>query len=304
MIIPIIAGPTGVGKTSLSIRLAKKINGEIVSADSMQIYKFMDIGTAKVKDEETEGIPHYLINIKDPTEEYSVAEFSQDARNIILEIIKKGKIPIIVGGTGLYLNALLYGINYEENIDLEYRLKLEKEADENPAKLKELYGELLEIDPEAAKKISPIDSRRIIRALEIYYIGGKTKTKLEKQNRINNLENIEFKLFVLNMDRDKLYQRINNRVEEMLEEGLIGEVKSLEGKFSKTSSQAIGYKEVLMYLDKEITYEEMLELVKQRSRNYAKRQITWFKKNDAIWLDINQKEDALNTMIKEINKEK
>ena len=304
MIIPIIAGPTGVGKTSLSIRLAKKINGEIVSADSMQIYKFMDIGTAKVKDEETEGIPHYLINIKDPTEEYSVAEFSQDARNIILEIIKKGKIPIIVGGTGLYLNALLYGINYEENIDLEYRLKLEKEADENPAKLKELYGELLEIDPEAAKKISSIDSRRIIRALEIYYIGGKTKTKLEKQNRINNLENIEFKLFILNMDRDILYQRINNRVEEMLEEGLIDEVKSLEGKFSKTSSQAIGYKEVLMYLDKEITYEEMLELVKQRSRNYAKRQITWFKKNDAIWLDINQKEDALNTIIKEINKEK
>ena len=240
MIIPIIAGPTGVGKTSLSIRLAKKINGEIVSADSMQIYKFMDIGTAKVKDEETEGIPHYLINIKDPTEEYSVAEFSQDARNIILEIIKKGKIPIIVGGTGLYLNALLYGINYEENIDLEYRLKLEKEVDENPAKLEELYNELLEIDPEAAKKISPIDSRRIIRALEIYYIGGKTKTKLEKQNRINNLENIEFKLFVLNMDRDKLYQRINNRVEEMLEEGLIGEVKSLEGKFSKTSSQADG----------------------------------------------------------------
>ena len=252
MIIPIIAGPTGVGKTALSIQLAKKIDGEIISADSMQIYKFMNIGTAKIKDEETEGIPHYLINIKEPKEEYSVAEFSKDARNQILNIIKKGKTPIIVGGTGLYLNALIYGINYEENIDLDYRKKLEKEIEKNPNKLQELYEKLQEIDIKTANKISPIDSRRIIRALEIYETSGKTKTDTEARNRIAHIEDIQFKIFVLSMEREKLYERINQRVEEMLEEGLVEEVKSLENQFSKTSKQAIGYKEVLMYLNNEI----------------------------------------------------
>lgn len=300
MIIPIIAGPTGVGKTSLSIKLAKEINGEIISADSMQIYRFMDIGTAKIKDEEAEGIPHYLINIKDPIEEYSVAEFSKDAREIIFQIINKGKTPIIVGGTGLYLNALLYNINHEDNVDFNYRNKLEEEIKDNPEKLQELYETLRKIDPETVEKISKTDSKRVIRALEIFHVTRKTKTEIEKLNRTSELENIKFKIFVLNMDRNELYERINYRVEQMLEEGLIEEVQSLKEQFSKTSKKAIGYKEVLMFLENEISYEEMKELIKQRSRNYAKRQITWFRKNEAIWLDSKEQDKALNQIIKEI----
>ncbi len=300
MIIPIIAGPTGVGKTALSIQLAKKINGEIISADSMQIYKFMDIGTAKIKSEETNGIPHYLINIKEPTDEYSVANFSRDAKDKILDIVKRNKNPIVVGGTGLYLNSLLYGIKYEDNIDLDYRKTLEEKIKNNPEELEKLYEELKSIDFQTAEKISPIDSRRIIRALEIFKTTGETKSEIETKNRMNNFENIEFKLFVLNMDREELYERINKRVDLMLEEGLVEEVKTLKNKFSKTSGQAIGYKEVLMYLDNEISYEEMVDIIKQRSRNYAKRQITWFKKNNAIWLDANNREESLKKILQEI----
>lgn len=299
MIIPVIGGPTGVGKTSISIKLAKQINGEIISADSMQIYKCMDIGTAKVTEAEAEGIKHHLIDIRETNEEYSVAEFSQDAREIIKDIISRGKHPIIVGGTGLYLNSLIYGINFEENIDLEFRNKLEKEVKENPEKLEELYNKLKEIDIETAEKISSIDSRRIIRALEIFETTGKTKSFVEKENR-EKLDELEFQLFVLNMDRDELYHRINIRVDKMFEEGLLEEVKSLEGKFSKTSAQAIGYKEVVSYLQNEIDYKEMVEIIKQRSRNYAKRQFTWFRKNNAIWLDATDQDESLKTIIENI----
>lgn len=299
MIIPVIGGPTGVGKTSISIKLAKQINGEIISADSMQIYKCMDIGTAKVTEAEAEGIKHHLIDIRETDEEYSVAEFSQDAREIIKDIILRGKHPIIVGGTGLYLNSLIYGINFEENIDLEFRNKLEKEVEENPEKLEELYNKLKEIDIETAEKISSIDSRRIIRALEIFETTGKTKSIVEKENR-EKQDDLKFQLFVLNMDRDDLYHRINVRVDKMLEEGLLEEVKSLEGKFSKTSAQAIGYKEVVSYLQNEIDYKEMVEIIKQRSRNYAKRQFTWFRKNNAIWLDAKNQEESLKIIIENI----
>ena len=299
MIIPVIGGPTGVGKTSISIKLAKQINGEIISADSMQIYKCMDIGTAKVTEAEAEGIKHHLIDIRETNEEYSVAEFSQDAREIIKDIISRGKHPIIVGGTGLYLNSLIYGINFEENIDLEFRNKLEKEVKENPEKLEELYNKLKKIDIETAEKISSIDSRRIIRALEIFETTGKTKSFVEKENR-EKLDELEFQLFVLNMDRDELYHRINIRVDKMFEEGLLEEVKSLEGKFSKTSAQAIGYKEVVSYLQNEIDYKEMVEIIKQRSRNYAKRQFTWFRKNNAIWLDATDQDESLKTIIENI----
>lgn len=299
MIIPVIGGPTGVGKTSISIKLAKQINGEIISADSMQIYKCMDIGTAKVTEAEAEGIKHHLIDIRETDEEYSVAEFSQDAREIIKNIISRGKHPIIVGGTGLYLNSLIYGINFEENIDLEFRNKLEKEVEENPEKLEELYNKLKEIDIETAEKISSIDSRRIIRALEIFETTGKTKSIVEKENR-EKQDDLKFQLFVLNMDRDDLYHRINVRVDKMLEEGLLEEVKSLEGKFSKTSAQAIGYKEVVSYLQNEIDYKEMVEIIKQRSRNYAKRQFTWFRKNNAIWLDAKNQGESLKTIIENI----
>lgn len=299
MIIPVIGGPTGVGKTSISIKLAKQINGEIISADSMQIYKCMDIGTAKVTEAEAEGVKHHLIDIREINEEYSVAEFSQDAREIIKDIISRGKHPIIVGGTGLYLNSLIYGINFEENIDLEFRNKLEKEIEGNPKKLEELYSKLKEIDIETAEKISSIDSRRIIRALEIFETTGKTKSIVEKENR-EKLDDLKFQLFVLNMDRDDLYHRINVRVDKMLEEGLLEEVKNLEGKFSKTSAQAIGYKEVVSYLQNEIDYKEMVEIIKQRSRNYAKRQFTWFRKNNAIWLNAKNQEESLKTIIENI----
>ena len=298
MIIPIIGGPTAVGKTSLSVKLAKAINGEIISADSMQIYKFMDIGTAKVTEEEAEKIPHYLIDIREPQEEYSVAEFSNDARKIIKDIISRGKTPIIVGGTGLYLNSLLYGINFDENIDMEYRRSEEKKIEKNPEYLEELYEKLKKIDPESAEKLSPIDSRRIIRALEMHHVTGKTKSQIELENRENN--EFKFKLFVLSSERNILYERINKRVDIMLDQGLIDEVKNIKNNFSKTSGQAIGYKEVLMYLNNEIDYEEMSELIKQRSRNYAKRQFTWFRKNNAIWLDAENQEKAIDTILKEI----
>ena len=298
MIIPIIGGPTAVGKTSLSVKLAKAINGEIISADSMQIYKFMDIGTAKVTEEESEGILHYLIDIREPQEKYSVAEFSNDARKIIKDIMSRGKTPIIVGGTGLYLNSLLYGINFDENIDMEYRRSEEKKIEKYPEYLEELYEKLKKIDPESAEKLSPIDSRRIIRALEMHHVTGKTKSQIELENRENN--EFKFKLFVLSSERNILYERINKRVDIMLDQGLIDEVKNIKNNFSKTSGQAIGYKEVLMYLNNEIDYEEMSELIKQRSRNYAKRQFTWFRKNNAIWLDAENQEKAIDTILKEI----
>lgn len=304
MIIPIIAGPTGVGKTYLSIKLAKIINGEIISADSMQVYKHMDIGTAKATKEEMQGILHHLINIREPEEEYSVAEFSIDVKEKIKEIIDRDKVPIIVGGTGLYLNSLLYGINFEENIDLNYRKELEKEIESNSKKLDELYNKLLTIDKDIAEKISNTDKKRIIRGLEIYHVTGKTKTEIELENRtkqfvINNKE-IEFKLFVLNMNREILYEKINKRVDLMFEQGLVNEVEKLKNRLSKTSSQAIGYKEVIMYLNKEIEYDEMKDLIKQRSRNYAKRQFTWFRKNNAIWLDANNQERVLKEILKSI----
>ncbi len=298
MIIPIIGGPTAVGKTSLSVKLAKAINGEIISADSMQIYKFMDIGTAKVTEEESEGILHYLIDIREPQEKYSVAEFSNDARKIIKDIMSRGKTPIIVGGTGLYLNSLLYGINFDENIDIEYRRSEEKKIEKHPEYLEKLYDKLKEIDLESAEKLSPIDSRRIIRALEMHHVTGKTKSQIELENRENN--EFKFKLFVLSSERNILYERINKRVDIMLDQGLIDEVKNIKNNFSKTSGQAIGYKEVLMYLNNEIDYEEMSELIKQRSRNYAKRQFTWFRKNNAIWLDAENQEKAIDTILKEI----
>lgn len=304
MIIPIIAGPTGVGKTYLSIKLAKIINGEIISADSMQVYKHMDIGTAKATKEEMQGISHHLINIREPEEEYSVAEFSIDVKEKIKEIIDRDKVPIIVGGTGLYLNSLLYGINFEENVDLNYRKELEKEIESNSKKLDELYNKLLTIDKDIAEKISNTDKKRIIRGLEIYYVTGKTKTEIELENRtkqfvINN-KKIEFKLFVLNMNREILYEKINKRVDLMFEQGLVNEVEKLKNRLSKTSSQAIGYKEVIMYLNKEIEYDEMKDLIKQRSRNYAKRQFTWFRKNNAIWLDANNQERVLKEILKSI----
>lgn len=286
----VIAGPTASGKTSLSIKLAKQINGEIISADSMQIYKYMDIGTAKPSIEEQDGIKHYLLDFVMPDERYSVAEFKKDAENAIEEIIAKGKIPIIVGGTGLYIDSLIYGIEYPKiEYDEEYRNELMKIA-ETEEGLKSLYEKAKEIDSDAIIKISENDKKRIMRILEIYNSTGKTKTELEIESRKKGVK-YDYRVFAINMNREKLYERINKRVDIMLEQGLIEEVKNVIAKFDKfpTAMQGLGYKEVVDYLNGSYSEEEMIEIIKMETRRYAKRQLTWFRKNkETKWLNIQE----------------
>ena len=282
----VIAGPTASGKSNLAIELAKKIDGEIVSADSMQIYKEMNIGTAKVSKEEMQGIKHYMIDFVPPNKRYSVSAYKKEAEECICEILKKGKTPIICGGTGLYINSLIYGIEFlEEEIDETYRNKLNEIA-ENEG-LENLYNMAVKIDPEAMKKISKNDKKRIIRVLEIYHKTGKTKTEQDLESRKNEVK-YDYKVFAINMNRDILYDRINKRVDIMLENGLVDEVKSIIKKYEEfpTAMQGLGYKEVVEYLQESITKEEMIEKVKMETRRYAKRQITWFKKNkETKWLE-------------------
>ena len=284
----VICGPTASGKTSLGIKLANKIDGEIVSCDSMQIYKDMTIGTAKPTDEERKEAVHHLVDFVLPNERYSVAEYKKDAENIIEKIIKKGKKPIIVGGTGLYLNSLVYGIDYPNiETDLVYRENLEKRVEKEG--LQKLYDEAKKIDKQAIEKISPNDKKRILRILEIYHTTGKTKTELEEISRKNGPK-YDYKIFVLNMDRSILYDRINKRVDIMIKDGLIEEVKSLLEKYKEfpTAMQGLGYKEVVEYLENKLTKDEMIEKIKQETRRYAKRQLTWFKSyKEATWLDSN-----------------
>ena len=274
------------GKTALSIELAKKINGEIVSADSMQIYKDMDIGSAKPTMQEMQGIKHYMIGVISPDKRYSVAEYKQDAKEAIKEIIEKGKIPIVVGGTGLYVNSLIYEIEYNDiEIDEEYRKKLEKIAETEG--LEKLYEEACRIDSEAMKIISKNDKKRIIRVLEIYKQTGKTKTQLEIESRQKEVE-FDYKVFAIDMDREVLYDRINRRVDIMLQNGLIEEVQNLLKKYKDypTAMQGLGYKETKMYLEGQIPKEELVEMIKMETRRYAKRQLTWFRKNkETIWLN-------------------
>lgn len=283
----VICGPTASGKTALSIELAKKVDGEIVSADSMQIYNEMSIGTAKPDEEEMQGIKHYLIGNISPTRRYSVSDYKIDAMNSIKEILQKGKQAIVVGGTGLYVNSLIYGIDYPEiETNLEYRKELEKIADEEG--LQYLYKEAEEIDREAMKNISVNDKKRIIRVLEIYKETGKTKTQLEKESRKNGVP-YEYHIFAIDMPREILYDRINKRVDIMIEKGLIKEVENLYRKYGDelcTSLQGIGYKEVIDYLNGKYTKEEMIDKIKMETRRYAKRQLTWFRKiPNIIWLD-------------------
>lgn len=282
----VICGPTASGKTAMSIELAKKINGEIVSCDSMQIYKEMDIGTAKPTREEMQGIKHHMIDIISPDKRYSVADYKRDAKTAIREILKKRKTPIVVGGTGLYVDSLIYEIEYQDiKFDEEYRKKLEKQAKENG--LNTLYEEAKKIDPEAILKISPNDQKRILRILEIYHATGMTKTEQEKKSREKEPE-FNYKVYALKMPREKLYERINLRVDLMIKQGLIKEVEEIYHKYSEfpTAMQGLGYKEVVEYLKGNLTKEEMIEKIKQETRRYAKRQMTWFRKNkQTIWLD-------------------
>lgn len=283
----VIAGPTASGKTALSIALAKKINGEIISADSMQIYKYMDIGTAKPTKEEMSGIKHYLLDFVSPDERYSVADFKKNAENAIEEILKKGKTPIVVGGTGLYIDSLIYGIEYPDiKFDEDYRNSLEKIASLEGG-LESLYEKAIKIDSNAVLKISRNDKKRIMRILEIYHATGKTKTELEIESRKNEVK-YDYRVFVINMDREKLYERINKRVDIMIENGLIDEVKSILKRFDNfpTAMQGLGYKEVVDYLYGRYTKNEMIEKLKMETRRYAKRQLTWFRKDKSFtWID-------------------
>lgn len=295
----VICGPTASGKTKLSIELAKKINGEIVSCDSMQIYKDMNIGTAKPTFEEMQGIKHYLIDFISPDKRYSVAEYKIDAEKAIEEILNKGKIPIVVGGTGLYIDTIIYGIEYPK-IEFDEKYRKELEAREKKEGLIKLYEEAKQIDEEAIKKISINDKKRILRILEIYHATGKNKTEQEIISREKGPK-FDYKVFAINMDREKLYERINKRVDIMIDNGLIDEVKKILNKYKEfpTAMQGLGYKEVKEYLENKISKEEMIEKIKQESRRYAKRQITWFKKNkQTIWINgLNKIEDNINLII-------
>lgn len=296
----VICGPTASGKTALSIELAKKIDGEIISCDSMQIYADMNIGTAKPTIEEMQGIKHYLIGHILPNERYSVADYKRDAKKAIKEILEKNKVPIIVGGTGLYLDSLIYEIDYPEiEFDKLYRQKLEEEVEKNG--LEELYQEAKKIDPIATEKISINDKKRILRILEIYHATGKTKTEQEIESRKKEVE-YEYKVYALDWNRDKLYDRINRRVDLMIGQGLIEEVKSILNKYKEfpTAMQGLGYKEVVEYLNKIITKDEMIEKIKMETRRYAKRQLTWFRKNKQTrWLNAEEPEKNIDIIIED-----
>lgn len=298
----VICGPTASGKTALSIELAKKIDGEIISADSMQIYEDMDIGTAKPSKEEMDGIPHHLIGYVSPEERYSVARYKKDSIKKIEEVLQRGKYPIIVGGTGLYVDSLVNGVEYDDiKIDLEYRSKLEELAEKQG--LEFVYDKAMQVDPVAMKKISKNDKKRIFRVLEIYNATGKTKTDQEIESR--RKENpYDFKVFGINIEREKLYERINLRVDIMMKQGLVQEVENIVKKYKgfPTSMQALGYKEVIEYLKGEVNEEEMVEKIKRESRRYAKRQITWFKRNEnIIWLDgLNDRQNNIKIILEGI----
>lgn len=288
----VMLGPTASGKTRLAVKLAKDINGEIVSADSMQVYKYMDIGTAKPDEGEMSGIKHYLADEIYPCEEFSVAKFRELALKYIREILQKGKIPIVVGGTGLYINSLIYNIKfYDSAIDWDLRNKLKKEAEEKGNM--HLHRKLMEIDPEAAAKIHVNDTKRIIRAIEVYEYANKPISSLRAATRTEPPE-YGYILIGLTMDRKKLYERIDQRVDEMFRKGLVEEVKMLKSRgYDKcaVAMQGLGYKEILSYLRGELTYEEAVNLIKMNTRRYAKRQMTWFRKiENVFWVDVGKYE--------------
>lgn len=283
----ILTGPTAVGKTKASIGLAKAIGGEIISADSMQVYKGMDIGSAKIKKEEMEGVIHHLIDVLSPEEEFHVVRFQQMAKQAMEEIYAKGKIPILVGGTGFYIQAVLYDIDFTENEgDESYRKELQDYADRYGAE--SLYNQLKICDPKAAEEIHAHNIKRVIRALEYYHQTGRPISEHNAEQR-EKQSPYQWAYFVLNDERAHLYERINRRVDQMIAEGLETEVTALKEKGytrSLVSMQGLGYKEILAYLDGECTLQEAIDTIKRDTRHFAKRQITWFKRErDVIWLD-------------------
>ena len=301
----VLTGPTAVGKTELSIKLAGAIGGEIISADSMQVYKYMDIGTAKISTAEMGQIPHYLIDILEPEEEFNVVKFKEYAGKYMEEIYAKGKIPIIVGGTGFYIQAVLYGIDFKENgEDTAYRQQLEvlykKEGSEY------LHAKLAQIDPSSALAIHPNNVKRVIRALEYYDQTGSRISEHNEEQRKNESP-YNFCYIVLNNDREVLYERINRRVDLMMEAGLVQEVKQLlERGLSgdMVSMQGLGYKEIVRYLIGECSLEEAVYTIKRDTRHFAKRQLTWFKREKEVtWIQKNDFDNEESKILKAILEE-
>ena len=302
----ILAGPTAVGKTEISIKLAQKLNGEIISADSMQIYKYMDVGSAKISKEEMKEVPHHLVDVIEPSEEFSVAEFKERAESAIEEITNKNKLPMIVGGTGFYINSLIYNYSFADtNKDEEYREYLTKLAEVEGKEY--VHGLLKDVDEESYNKLYPNDLKRVIRALEVYKVSGKPMSEFAtKQDILDIPYNVYY--FVLNMDRKKLYSRINLRVDIMMKNNLIDEViklKEMGYNADMQSMKGIGYKEVLYYLNGEISLSEAVEMIKQGSRNYAKRQLTWFRKDPRVnWInkdDFNSEDEIVEHIVSQLH---
>ena len=283
----ILAGPTAVGKTDLSIRLAKQFNGAIISADSMQVYKDMDIGSAKVLPEEMQGVPHYLIDCLEPSEPFNIVRFQQMAKEALEEIYVKGQIPIVAGGTGFYIQALLYDIDFSnQDCDEAYRQELSDFAKEHGNEA--LHEKLRDIDPVSYETIHANNSKRVIRALEYYHITGKLISAHNEEEH-QKTSPYNFAYFVLTDDRKTLYDRIDRRVDLMMEKGLVEEVRALYDKGYRrnmVSMQGLGYKEILDYLEGTCTLEEAVYVIKRETRHFAKRQLTWFRRErDVIWLN-------------------
>ena len=298
----VLVGPTAVGKTEFSIELAKKVNGEIISGDSMQVYKQMDIGTAKITQDEMSGVPHHMIDILEPDENFSAYEFKNRAQRLIKEITTRGRVPIIAGGTGLYIQSLIYNYDFEdETISEQKSLEIEAKLDELDQLSNEaLHQYLASFDEVSAQDIHPNNRKRVRRAIQ-YYL--KTKKLLSSRKKVQQFtENYDTLLLGIEMSRDILYQRINKRVDIMLERGLLSEVQQLvdNGYETSQSMQAIGYKEIVPVIKQELSLDEATEKLKQHSRNYAKRQMTWFKnKLDVLWLD--REKMSLSLMLEEVS---
>ena len=281
----IIAGPTATGKSDRALHLAKLLNGEIISADSMQIYRDFDIGTAKASVKNRQSVPHHFVDILNPDENYSAGQFKKNAEKVIRKLHSNGKRAIVTGGTGLYINALARGLSMAAPSDPEIREKLQKRSQKEGS----LYNELLKLDPEAAKKIKPADTFRTERALEVYYLTGKPISSFQSSDK-HETNKYDVLYLVLTMDRSLLYQRINERVDRMIKKGLVKEVNSIIAKGYSDQLKpfkSLGYKEIVQHLKKELTLEQAVENIKKKTRNFAKRQLTWFKKvRSAQWINV------------------
>ena len=283
----ILTGPTAVGKTKLSIELAKAVNGQMISADSMQVYRHMDIGTAKIRSEEMQGIPHYLIDVLDPWESFDVVRFQTMAKEALEKIYTAGAIPIVVGGTGFYIQALLYDIDFDENdSETGYRSELQSFADRHGAEA--LHDRLRQVDEKSADMIHPNNIKRVIRALEFYH---QTGTRISEHNETQRQKESPYRFvyFVLDDERERIYRRIDQRIDQMLDQGLVAEVKQLRDMGctrDMVSMQGLGYKEILAYLDGECTLEEAVYILKRDTRHFAKRQLTWFRREQEVrWIE-------------------